>query len=195
MDSDVLNTKEATDLLKAHIETLRRLARRGDIPAFKVGKDWRFLRKALLRWAAEHHMRNKPPCILIVDDDPSVRNLIGRFLEAGGYRFRKASDGAQGLAYLEDKIVDLILLDLKMPGINGPEFLHRLRETGRHLPIVVITGYPDSDLMADAMRYGPIMLVTKPIEREQLLQAVRTTLDGALKTRNHKNAVFSAKER
>ncbi|MBI4776937.1 MAG: helix-turn-helix domain-containing protein [Deltaproteobacteria bacterium] len=48
---DVLNAKEAADLLRAHVETIRRMARRGDIPAFKMGKDWRFHRQALLRWS------------------------------------------------------------------------------------------------------------------------------------------------
>jgi excisionase family DNA binding protein len=48
--SDVMNAREAADFLKAHVETIRRLARRGEIPAFKVGKDWRFHKKALLSW-------------------------------------------------------------------------------------------------------------------------------------------------
>lgn len=50
-DMDVLNAKEAADYLKAHVETVRRMARRGEIPAFKVGKDWRFHKDALRRWA------------------------------------------------------------------------------------------------------------------------------------------------
>jgi excisionase family DNA binding protein len=50
-DTDVLNAKEAADYLKAHVETLRRMARRGKIPAFKVGKNWRFHRDALRRWS------------------------------------------------------------------------------------------------------------------------------------------------
>jgi len=56
-NSDVLNTREAADYLRAHVETVRRLARRGDIPAYKIGKDWRFRRKALLRWADTHYLR------------------------------------------------------------------------------------------------------------------------------------------
>lgn len=50
-DSDVLNAKEAAEYLKAHVETVRRMARRGEIPAFKVGKDWRFHKEALRRWS------------------------------------------------------------------------------------------------------------------------------------------------
>jgi excisionase family DNA binding protein len=49
-NSDIMNARDAADFLKAHVETIRRLARRGEIPAFKVGKDWRFHREALLTW-------------------------------------------------------------------------------------------------------------------------------------------------
>jgi excisionase family DNA binding protein len=56
-NSDVLNAKEAAAFLKAHVETIRRLARRGEIPAFKVGKDWRFHQDALRRWSEEQNPR------------------------------------------------------------------------------------------------------------------------------------------
>lgn len=57
-DPEVLNTKEAADYLKAHIETVRRLARRGEIPAFKVGKDWRFNKEALKKWTEMQHFNS-----------------------------------------------------------------------------------------------------------------------------------------
>ena len=58
--SDVLNANEAARFLRAHVETVRRLARRGDLPSFKVGRDWRFDRRALLRWIAAQRMAAKP---------------------------------------------------------------------------------------------------------------------------------------
>ena len=177
-DKEVLNAQEAAIFLRVHVETIRRLARKGDIPAFKVGKDWRFRREALLAWADKHPLGGKPPCILVVDNDQSVRDLMGHYLKADSYHALLAPGCAEGLAYLENENVNLILLDLKMPGMNGPEFLHRLREDGRRLPVIVVTGYPESDLMLKAMRYGPITLLAKPIERAPLIQAVRTALNG-----------------
>jgi excisionase family DNA binding protein len=59
-DSDVLNASEAARFLRAHVETVRRLARRGELPSFKVGRDWRFHRQALLRWAEEQQMAARP---------------------------------------------------------------------------------------------------------------------------------------
>ncbi|MFC1494689.1 response regulator [Thermodesulfobacteriota bacterium] len=178
-NSEVLNAKEAAEFLGAYVETIRRLARKGEIPAYKVGKDWRFRKKALINWAETHHLRLKPPFVLVIDDDDGFRNLMRRFLEANGYRVCLASDGAEGLAWLNKESVNLILLDLKMPGMNGPEFLKEMRKTNYELPVVVATGYPDGNLMVEALRHGPFTLLAKPIDREQLMQAVRTALNGA----------------
>lgn len=176
---DVLDAEEAATFLGAHVETIRRMARKGEIPAYKVGKDWRFRREDLLHWAGEQHLRSKPPCVLVVDDEQIVRDSITWLLEADGYRVRQAPGGAEGLAYLENETVDLILLDLQMPQMSGPQFLKRLQESGRHIPVVIVTGYPDSDLVAEAMRYGPITLLAKPFQRDMLKQAVHNTLLGA----------------
>ncbi|MFC1896781.1 response regulator [Thermodesulfobacteriota bacterium] len=178
-NDEVLNAQEASDFLRAHVETIRRLARKGDIPAYKIGKDWRFQREALIKWAETDYLRRKPPCVLVIDDDDGVRKLMRRFLEADGYRVCLALDGIEGLAWLNRESVNLIILDLKMPGMNGPEFLKEMRKMNEHLPVIVVTGYPDGDLMAEALRYGPFTLFAKPIEREQLVQAVRTGISGA----------------
>jgi excisionase family DNA binding protein len=180
LDKHVLTAKEAAELLSVHVETIRRLARAGDIPAFKMGKDWRFRRVSLLQWADTHHMRRLEPAVLVVDDDEGVRELARQFLEAEGCRVATAPDGESGLRRVAQGVPDLVLLDLKMPRMSGAEFLKRLREEGPDVPVIVITGYPDSNVMREAMRYGPITLVAKPLAREQLLRAVRTTLAGSL---------------
>lgn len=181
-NKEVLNAQDAADFLGAYVETIRRLARRGDVPAYKVGKDWRFRRDALINWAQTHHMRQKQHGILVIDDDQAIQKLIALILEEAGYKVHLASNGTEGLLHLESKAVDLVLLDLKMPEMNGPEFLHRCRETNPYLPVIVVTGYPDSNLMMEAMRYGPITLVAKPIRKGTLMQAVHTTLNGAHET-------------
>jgi excisionase family DNA binding protein len=176
--SEIMDTGEAADFLRAHIETVRRLARRGEIPAFKVGKDWRFRRESLLRWAEQHEPRPKAASILVVDDDQAVRTLIRRLVEAEGYICHQAANGAEGLACMATESIDLILLDLKMPRMSGPEFLQRLTESGQHPPVVVVTGYPHGDLMAQAMSYGPLTLIAKPFENEPLIHTIRTAISG-----------------
>lgn len=182
-DDEVLDAQEAADFFKSHVETIRRLARKGDIPAYKIGRDWRFQRDALLNWAETHHMRQKQHCVLVVDDEQNVRELIADILEPEGYKVLLSSNGSEGMLYLESKAIDLILLDLKMPEMNGPEFLRLCREAYHNLPVIVITGYPDSDLMEEAMRYGPITLVAKPVRRGPLMHVVHTLLNGARATR------------
>ncbi len=178
-NNEVLNAQEAADFFKAHVETICRLARKGDITAYKIGRDWRFLRDALINWAETHQIQQKQHCVLVIDDEQGIRKMVGHFLEAEGYQVLLASSGIEGLMQLENKTVDLILLDLNLPGMNGSEFLRRCREADRDLPVIVITGYPDDDLMAEAMRYSPITLVAKPVERKRLMHAVHTVLNGA----------------
>lgn len=177
-DNGVLNAQQAADFLGAHVETVRRLARKGKIPSYKMGKDWRFRKETLMEWAEKDYLQRKPLSVLVVDDESSVRKLMRRILEAEGYRVHLASDGAEGLAWSNRESVNLILLDLKMPGMNGAAFLREFRKEHGNLPVIVVTGYPDSHLMLEAMKYGPITLVAKPILKEQLIQAVGTALHG-----------------
>jgi excisionase family DNA binding protein len=177
-NNGVLNAQQAADFLGAHVETVRRLARKGNIPSYKMGKDWRFRREALMDWAEKDHLKRKPPSVLVIDDDEGICKVMKRFLEAESYRVYLASDGAEGLAFLNRESANLILLDLKMPGMNGAAFLCEFRKKHGNLPVIVVTGYPDSHLMVEAMKYGPITLLAKPIDRGQLIQAVKTTLGG-----------------
>ena len=186
-----LNAKEAAAFLGGHVETIRRLARRGDIPAYKIGKDWRFRREAILRWAEEHHLRRKPLCVLAVDDDPIVRKLITRLLEPEGFQVVTAGSGMDALAYLEKESVDLILLDLKMPEMNGAECLAELRKTGPGPAGHFYHGLSGQrTLWSKAMRYGPFMLLAKPIDNEHLIRSVKRELNGRIeKRRSDRGAV------
>lgn len=184
-NNNVLNAQEAADFLSAHVETVRRLARKGEIPSYKIGKDWRFRKEALTKWAETHHLRRKSSFVLVIDDEDRVCKLMRHFLEAEGYRVCLASDGAGGLAWLNRESVNLVILDLKMPGMNGPEFLKEMRKMNEYLPVIIVTGYPDGGLMAKALRHGPFTLLAKPIDREQLMQAVRTALKGVSETQIH----------
>jgi len=174
--SEILNAEEAAGYLKVHVETLRRLARRGRIPAFKIGKDWRFRRESLLQWADGERQTGRRFDIMIVDDEEDVTTLLSRYLEGSGFGTRAFRSGQDALKYLDKHDVDLVLLDLMMPGISGPAFMRRLEETGRRIPVIVITGHPDSELVAGAMRFGALTLMAKPVGREELIQAVNTRL-------------------
>lgn len=179
-DQTVLNTQAAANLLGVHAETIRRMARKGELPSFKIGKDWRFRRDVLMEWMVQSFQDNSLPCLLVIDDDPSMRKLMRLSLEKEGYRVITASNGREGLAQVRANQVQLVLLDLKMPGMKGPEIVAELNTSHPDLPIIIVTGYPDSQMMMEVNAVCPVMLVAKPIDKRILIQAVRTTLKGTL---------------
>ena len=117
------------------------------------------------------------PCVLIADDDASIRRLLATCLETAGYRTVVAADGSQALAALSDDIT-VAIFDLLMPGATGQECLEQARLRFPDLAVVVVSGHGDVEDAVEAMRCGAFTYLSKPIDREELLahvgQAVRT---------------------
>jgi len=171
--SEVLNVHQAAAFLGAHAQTIRKLARSGALPAFKVGKDWRFRRTALLQWADEQQPAARAATsVLVVDDDELVCKASARLLTRSGCRVRYTTSARVGLDRVAEAVPDVILLDLVMPDMDGPQFLAELRRTHPRLPVIIITGHPRSELMAKASSFAPIMLLTKPVDPELLDRTV-----------------------
>jgi excisionase family DNA binding protein len=170
----VLNIREAAGFLGVHEQTVRKLARRGAVPCFKVGRDWRFRREALLRWSEEQQPQGGAIYVLAVDDDENICRMLARILSRSGHRVVTATSGQRGLELVAQETPDVLLLDLVMPDMNGPRFLEHLRRTHPSLPVVIVTGHPDSQLMTQAARFAPVMLLAKPVEPELLERTVRT---------------------
>ena len=115
--------------------------------------------------------------ILVVDDDATLRQLLCELLEGEGYRARCAQDGAEAYALLRDPQCRGMLLDLHMPGINGPELLMLMAAEGIRLPVFVMTASPDFD--ESEMRQFPNVrkLFHKPFYPEDILAAVRRHME------------------
>jgi excisionase family DNA binding protein len=174
--SRVLKTEEAAEYLCVHAETIRRLARSGEIPAMKVGRGWRFKENSLNHWAETNHLRLGGAHILVVDDEEPVLDVIQRILSRKGYRISTATQSELALEIIDKDTPDIVLLELKIIGMNGPAVLKKIREMEKHMPVIVITGYPDSNLMMEVMRYSPVMVLPKPIENDQVFKAVELAL-------------------
>jgi len=179
VSDDVLGVSEAAQLLGAHVETVRRLARSGGVPSYKVGRDWRFSRAALLQWIASQHDQRRPSTVMVVDDEKSLRDTVALFLQADNYRVVTAPSGDKAIQAAQQELPDLVLLDLVMPGMSGVEVLKALHYMRPELPVIILTGHPDSALLTEALRYPPVTLLPKPVDRDQLLGAVRRVLEGA----------------
>lgn len=175
---EVLDAFEAAWLIGAHVETLRRMARRGQVPAYKVGKDWRFRREALDEWCETHHLRSGPALALVVDDEKSVRDTVRAFLETDGYRVNTASDGREAISCARRDMPDVVLLDLVMPRMSGVDALKELHAMDPDVPVIIVTGHPDSELMRQALRHPPVILLPKPVEKSTLIRTVKRVLNG-----------------
>src|SRR5580765_3060467 len=109
-----------------------------------------------------------PGKILIVDDEPFNLDLLEQELSDLGYPSERANDGKQALAKLDQIDPDLVLLDYRMPDMNGLDVLREIRQRRKDLPVVMITAFGTIDLAVEAVKAGADDFVTKPFDPEHL---------------------------
>jgi DNA-binding NtrC family response regulator len=114
--------------------------------------------------------------ILIVDDESNARNALAEILREEGYSCETAADGFKGLGRFGEFEPDLVLTDLKMPGMDGVEFLTKVRERSPGLPVVVMTAFGAVDTAVQAMRSGAIDYLNKPINTGELLIVIERAM-------------------
>ncbi len=117
--------------------------------------------------------------VLVVEDEDSIRRVIEFTLQEAGYAVLTAADGAAGLELATREGVDLIVSDVRMPGMDGVELLARVKAMNPDLPAVLLTAHGTIDTAVDAMKLGAFDFLTKPFERGQLLRVVEKALDDA----------------
>jgi two-component system nitrogen regulation response regulator NtrX len=118
--------------------------------------------------------------ILVIDDESAIRDSLRMTLEYEGYEFIGAATGQEGLALAERESPDLVLLDVKMPGMDGLEVLDRLHAMNETLPIVVISGHGTISTAVDATKKGAFDFIEKPFASERVLVSLRNALDQRL---------------
>ena len=114
--------------------------------------------------------------ILVVDDDPDCREITARLLEREGHRPRRAASGEECLRIALSEPIDVVLLDVMMPGMDGFAVCEALREAGKRLPVILLTARDDMDTRLEGMHQGVSEFLTKPINRVELLARVRAQL-------------------
>jgi len=115
--------------------------------------------------------------VLIVDDDKSVRESIRQILEYEKYDVRLAEDGPSALSQIASSVFDLVLLDIKMPGVDGIQVLQRMKQMQPELQVVMISGHGTIETAVDATKRGAFDFLSKPLDREKLLITVRNAID------------------
>ena len=186
-DDHFLTTEEVLDYLQVNLRTVYRLIKAGRIPAVRVGRQWRFRKRDIDAWLESSRPARgasdtgktglgERPRILVVDDEQSVRDLLAKTLTLADYDVDTAPDGPTALERLRAVTYDLLITDLKMPGMDGLSIIREARRLLSDLPVIVITGYSTEASAIEAINLGVSGYLTKPFRLPRILAAAARAL-------------------
>jgi excisionase family DNA binding protein len=192
MDESFLTTEEVLDYLQVNLRTVYRLIKAGKIPAVRVGRQWRFRKRDIDAWlesqrprtgrsAAAPGARPTPPPagrprVLVVDDEASIRDLLAKTLALAEYDVDLAPDGRTALERLRILPYDLLITDLKMPGVDGLAVIREARRLKADIPVIIITGFSTEASAIEAVNLGVSGYLTKPFRVPRVLAAAAKAL-------------------
>jgi len=114
--------------------------------------------------------------ILVVDDEAKIRTLLRKILIKEGYGILCASDGETAITNIETKKFDLVLLDLKLPGIDGIETLRRIRKIDKNIPVILISAHLTRENLKKAAKLGMLNHIKKPFKLDEIRLKVKRAL-------------------
>ncbi len=129
---------------------------------------------------AQPQREAKVPHLLVVEDDELMRDVLSRFLEMKGYRVSLREDGKSALATFRDGAFDLVLSDVAMPGMDGMQLLKAVKGHNPRVPVILISGHGDVDMVVRALKAGAENFLAKPLSMERLARVVDQALDLSL---------------
>jgi excisionase family DNA binding protein len=186
-----LTTEEVLEYLQVNLRTVYRLIKAGRIPAVRVGRQWRFRKTDLDAWLESQRPRSERPAsapvarpaavsgrfrVLVVDDEEGIRDLLSKTLELAEYDVDLAHDGRSALERLRLMPYDLLITDLRMPGVDGLAVIREARRLKADLPVIIITGYSTEASAIDAINLGVQGYLTKPFRVPVVLNAAAKAL-------------------
>jgi excisionase family DNA binding protein len=186
-----LTTADALAYLRTAPRTLYRLLATGEIPAVRMGRRWLFRKSNLDRWLESRPRRlvsvraatpwerahAGPRRVLVADDDAPVREVLVSILAGAAYEVEAVSDGLAAIARLRADSFDLLVTDLKMPGVEGIELAGEAKHLRPGIKIVIVTAHPSQSSAIDAVNIGLDGYLTKPFRAMDLLMTVARALE------------------
>ena len=167
-----MTVKETAEYLRIPLPTVYYLVQRGQLPAIQIGGRWRVKRDMLDRDVLRSEEQGQPT-VLVVDDDEALQTMFKLFLKKAGFSRLVVGTGKDALAALGKQKFDFCFLDLQLPDITGDEIYKHAKKIDPELPIVIITGYPDSQMLDNILKHGPVTVLKKPLQVAQLNQTLR----------------------
>ena len=191
-DEIFLTTEEVLEYLQVNLRTVYRLIKAGKIPAVRVGRQWRFRKRDIDAWLDTQRPRGErgPAAdatdrtsgraghsrVLVVDDESSIRELLQKTLALAEYEVDTAPDGRAALERLRLGNYDLLIADLKMPGMDGLTLIREAKRLKVDLPVIIITGFSTESSAIEAVNLGVAGYLTKPFRVPQVLAAAARAL-------------------
>jgi len=191
-DEIFLTTEEVLEYLQVNLRTVYRLIKAGKIPAVRVGRQWRFRKRDIDAWLDTQRPRgdrgpaaaaaDRPQArdgrsrVLVVDDESSIRELLQKTLALAEYEVDTAPDGRAALERLRLGNYDLLIADLKMPGMDGLTLIREAKRLKTDLPVIIITGFSTESSAIEAVNLGVAGYLTKPFRVPQVLAAAARAL-------------------
>jgi excisionase family DNA binding protein len=198
IDETFLTTEEVLEYLQVNLRTVYRLIKAGKIPAVRVGRQWRFRKRDIDAWLDSQRARGgsrvapaaatttttppRPvagptrPRVLVVDDEASIRDLLAKTLALAEYDVDVAADGRSALERMRLYPYDLLIADLKMPGMDGLAVIREAKRYKADLPVIIITGFSTEASAIEAVNLGVAGYLTKPFRVPQVLAAAAKAL-------------------
>jgi excisionase family DNA binding protein len=191
MEEGFLTTEEVLEYLQVNLRTVYRLIKAGKIPAVRVGRQWRFRKRDIDAWLESQRPRavraaTSPargpaapagrPRILVVDDEASIRDLLAKTLALAEYDVDLAPDGRSALDRLRLIPYDLLITDLRMPGVDGLTVIKEARRLKADIPVIIITGFSSEASAIEAVNLGVSGYLTKPFRVPRVLSVAARAL-------------------
>lgn len=190
-DEGFLTTEDVLEYLHVNLRTVYRLIKAGRIPAIRVGRQWRFRKRDIDAWLETQRPRavrqatappgravsaSARPRILVADDEASIRDLLAKTLALAEYEVDLVPDGRSAIERLRIMPYDLLITDLKMPGIDGLAVIREARRLRADIPVIIITGFSTEASAIEAVNLGVAGYLTKPFRVPRVLATASKAL-------------------
>ncbi len=195
---NLMDIKQVAEYLQMNKMTVYKLAQQGTIPAFKVASEWRFKKELIEQWLM-NQLKGKPgmekfgvemklgqgKTVLVVDDEEIIRDFFSRSLT--GYKVLTASSGEEALSIIKKDKPDLVLLDIKMPGIDGIETLRKIKEIDSDIVVIMLSAFSTLETNITAARLGAYTSIAKPFDLEEMKSIIKIAMVSEAETKETKS--------